>query len=184
MTKIKLLMLVTALMVFSGCAESSALIRASSTSLRTDVFEELKNGTPVPQGFTKMLFTATLKTHKPGIYSSKDIHGSPDYKLLLNVDGQAILLQGILHEESDGIRYMFSKDLLMRAGNHTVVVALPEDEVAVKRKITLVEGEVSSLVAEPVYGKVPGKRRPSSYSGTSFEEGIKGIRLKFQDRYN
>ena len=184
MRKIKWLALMTILTVLSGCAESSALIRANSTSLRTDVFEELSKGSPIPPGFTKMRFTAALKTHKPGIYTAKDIHGTRDYKLLLNVDGQVVLLQATLHEESDGIRYMFSKDLLLRAGSHTVVVALPEDEVAVKRKITLVEGEVSSLVAEPVYGKVPGKRRPSAYSGTSFEEGIKGIRLKFQERYN
>lgn len=180
----RLMFVATILMIISGCAESSALIRASSTSLRTDVFEELKNGTTVPAGFTKMRFSAMLKTHKPGIYSAKDIHGSPDYKMLLNIDGQTVQLQGTLHEESDGVRYIFSKDLLLKAGKHTVVVALPEDEVAVKRAITLVEGEPSSLVAEPVYGKVPGKRRPGAYSGTSFQEGIRAIRLKFQDRYN
>jgi len=50
-------------MVLSGCAESSALIKANSTSLRTDVYEELTNGATAPQGYVDLRVTATLKTH-------------------------------------------------------------------------------------------------------------------------
>jgi hypothetical protein len=187
------LLLVMALMLVSGCAESSALIKANSTSVRTDIFEELTNGGLVPQGFTDLRITATLKTHKPGIYSASDIHGTPDYKLLLNVDGQAVQLRGSLQKENgetrglvdpevgDGIRYRFSKGLRLKAGTHRIVVALPDDNIAVEREITLVEGNVNNLVLEPIYSTAPGKRRPWA-STTSFKEGIRGIRLTLNDQ--
>ncbi len=183
------LLLVLSLMVLSGCAESSALIKANSTSLRTDVYEELTNGATAPQGYVDLRITATLKTHKPGIFSAKDIHGTPDYKLLLNIDGQAVLLQGILQKENsepmklvdpeagDGIRYRFSKNLRLKAGLHKVVVALPDDEIAVAREITLNEGDRNSLVVEPIYSTKPGKRQPGTYSTTNFREGIRSLRV-------
>lgn len=183
------LLLMLSLMVLSGCAESSALIKANSASLRTDVFEELTNGATTPQGYVDLRVTATLKTHKPGIFSAKDIHGTPDYKLLLNIDGQVVTLQGNLQIENsepmkqvdpevgDGIRYRFSKNLRLKAGLHKVVVALPEDEIAVAREITLSEGDRYSLVVEPIYSTKPGKRQPGTYSTTNFREGIRSLRV-------
>jgi hypothetical protein len=178
-----------AISLLSGCAESSALIKANSASLRTDVFEELTNGATAPQGYVDLRVTATLKTHKPGIFSAKDIHGTPDYKLLLNIDGQAVQLQGTLRNENsepmklvdpeagDGIRYRFSKILRLKAGTHRVVVALPDDEVAIAREITLSEGNPNSLVVEPIYSTKPGKRRPGDLTTTSFKEGVRSLRV-------
>ena len=188
------LLLMLALMVLSGCAESSALIKSNSTSLRTDVYEELTNGASTPQGYVDLRITASLKTHKPGIYSASDIHGTPDYKLLLNIDGQAVLLRGNLQSENsesrgvvdpeagDGIRYQFSKNLRLKSGTHKIVVALPDDEIAVAREITLVEGNMNNLVLEPIYSTKPGKRRLGTYSTTSFREGIRTFRLMLNGR--
>ena len=190
----KLCMLILAISLLSGCAESSALIKANSTSLRTDVFEELTGNAIAPQGYVDLRVTATLKTHKPGIYSAKDIHGTPDYKLLLNIDGQAVQLQGTLRSENsepmklvdpeagDGIRYRFNKNLRLKTGTHRVVVALPDDEVAVAREITLSEGAPNSLVVEPIYSTKPGKRRPGDLTTTSFKEGIRSLRLMLNNK--
>lgn len=183
------LLLMLSLMVLSGCANSSALIKESSTSLRTDVFEELTNGATAPQGYVDLRVSATFKTHRPGIFSAKDIHGTSDYKLLLNIDGQAVLLQGRLQKENsepmnlvdpeagDGIRYRFSKNLRLKAGLHRVVVALPDDEIAVAREFTLNEGDRSSLVVEPIYSTKAGKMRSGMWGTTSFTEGIKSLRV-------
>jgi len=183
------LLLILSLMVLSGCAESSALIKANSTSLRTDVYEEFTNGATAPQGYVDLRVTATMKTHKPGIYSAKDIHGTPNYKMLLNIDGQAVLLQGTLQQENsepmklldpeagNGIRYRFSKNLRLKSGTHSIVVALPDDGIAVEREITLVEGNVSHMVVEPIYNTKAGKRRTGMYSSTSFTDGIRSLRV-------
>lgn len=188
------LILMLSLMVLSGCAENSALIKANSTSLRTDIYEELTNGATLPQGFVDLSVTATLKTHKPGIYSAKDIHGTPDYKLLLNIDGQAVLLRGNLQNENsesrglvdpevgDGIRYRFSKNLRLKSGTHRIVVALPDDGIAIEREITLVEGNANSLALEPIYSTKTGKRRLEMRSTPSFMEGIRTIRLILNGR--
>lgn len=183
------LLLALSLMVSSGCAGNSALIKSSSISVRTDIFEELTNGGTASKGFSDLRITATLKTHKPGIYSESDIHGTPDYKLLLNIDGQAVLLKGSLHRENsepvklvdpeagDGIRYQFVNNLRLKGGTHKIVVALPDDGIAVEREITLSEGDVNSLVLEPVYCTAPGKRLPGIYCSTSFKSGIRSFRL-------
>lgn len=190
------LLLMLSSMVLSGCAESSALIKANSTSIRTDVFEELTNGEIAPQGYTDLHVFATLKTHKPGMYQFEKTpsHGTPEYRLLVNIDGQAMKLQGILQKENieprwlrdpeagDGIRYRFGKNLRLRAGAHNIVVALPDDGIAVEREIDLAEGR-ANLVLEPIYSTKPGKRRPGTYSSTtSFIEGISSIRLILNNR--
>ncbi len=70
----------------------------------------------------------------------------------------------------------------MKAGPHRIVVGLPEDTIAVKKEITLVEGAVNNLVVEPKYGSKPGMRRPRAYSTTSFMEGIRSIHLTLNGR--
>jgi len=194
MSRMKLMLLAMALAVVSGCAESSALIRANNTSSRTDIFEEVTNGGIAPKGSADLHISASFKTHKPGIYSASDIHGTPEYKLLLNIDGQAVLLRGSLQKENrepmklvdpeagDGIRYRFNKSLRLKAGTHRIVVALPDDGIAIEREITLTEGNVNRLVLDPIYSTKPGKRRVGTYGTTGFMEGIRSIRLNLNDR--
>lgn len=179
MKKFNLIWLVMIFTVLNGCAQSSALLKTSSTSVRTDIFQELTNGGPVPGELADLHITATLKTHKPGVYSAKDLHGTAGYTLLVNVDGQAVVLRGSQQMEDDGVRYSFSRDLRLKPGTHSIVVALPADRIAVEKKITLVKGEVNSLALEPVYGNISEKRRPSAYKTSSFEEGIRGFTLTF-----
>ena len=193
MRKLKLLLLAT-LTILAGCAGRSALIHPA-TSVRSDVFmEQPSNGGAVPKGVADMRIAGSLKTHKPGVYSAKDLHGTPAYQLHLNVDGQSVEVPGNLQEESldwkdrenpeagEGIRYRFRKQLRLKPGRHLVTVALPGDRIVVAREVTLVEGEVNSLELEPVYGRVSEKRRPSANRLTSFEEGVVGIRLTLNGR--
>ena len=192
MKRIKLFTLVIALIVINGCAKSPAFIKASSTSVRDDVFQELeKSSHPIPKGYADLRITSTLKTHKPGIYpyDNNKAHGTTDFMLLLNIDGQAVRIKGIASEEDieprslrdpeagEGIRYRFQKNLRLKSGAHRVVVAIPEEEIADEREINLVEGSINSLVLEPLYGSAIGKQRPGFYGVTSFYQGIKGFRV-------
>lgn len=195
MHKITLLLIIAMLAVLGGCAKSPALLRESSVNLRSDVFEELTNGGgKVPDGFADLRLTATLKTHKPGLFSAKDLHGTPDYPLQFDIDGQTVVLRGALAEENlnpidledpeagAGIRYRFSKTIRLKPGKHSIIVALTADKIAVEKEITLVEKELNSLALEPIYGRVLEKKRPSANRVTGFEEGITGIRLTLNGR--
>lgn len=194
MKKIVVLISLLSAALFGGCASSQELVRKNSVSTRSDVFVELADGGPVPQGYADLRITSSLKTHRSGIYSTRDIHGTPEYRLLINIDGQAALVQGTLKEEDikpgsirdpeagEGVWYLFRKDLRLKAGTHRIVIALPEDKIAVEREITLVEGSSNMLELEPVYGAAPGKRRPGFYGVTSFMEGLRGIRAILNDK--
>jgi hypothetical protein len=183
-------LLVLMLTVLSGCAESSALIKAGSSNLHSDVFREVSGTSPVPQGYADLTITSSLKTHSPGIYySGKEVHGTPEYTMLVNIDGQAVVLKGELQKEVSeprgirdpeagaGVRYRFSKEFRLKAGVHKIIVGLPDDTVASAGQFTLSELSSNRLVVEPGYGAVPGTRRLGGYGTTSFQEGVKRLRL-------
>lgn len=177
------------LAILAGCAGNKELAKASGVSTRQNVFQEIAENAPAAPGYVDLRVYSSLKTHKPGIYSNKDIHGTQDYMLTVNIDGQAVKLKGRLteersearslldHEAGEGIRYQFTIKLRLKAGPHRVVVALPADDLVTEKELILPGGENILLVVEPVYGAVPGMQKPGTYGLTGFKEGIKSIRL-------
>lgn len=185
---------ITAFVILPGCADNKALVKAMGTGTSQGVFQEIGENAPQVPGYADLHIYSSLKTHKPGIYSGKDIHGTQDYMLLVNIDGQATTLKGRLSmernesrsvrdpEEGEGIRYLFTKILRVKTGTHRVFVALPTDDIVAGRDVIISEGENSSLTMEPIYGSVPGKHGPGTYGLTSFKEGIKSIRLLLNEK--
>jgi hypothetical protein len=178
--------------IITGCTTGPEPIRAADLSARGDVFEEVTDRGPIPQGYAVLRIVSSLKTHKPGIYrsenrSEKKTHGTPDYKLIVNIDGQVTEMTGTLQDENieprglrdpeagDGVRYFFRKDLRLKVGTHKIVIAIPEDKITIDRKLTLGEGSVNDLVLAPNYGSTAPTGRPTYYSPTSFLSGIKGF---------
>jgi hypothetical protein len=184
--------LFTTLITFAtlaGCAGNAELVKKMSVSTNMNIFQEIdEHSQPVP-GYVDLRVHSSLKTHKPGIYSNKDIHGTQEYILLVNIDGQATALTGCMNEErsetrsirdpeeGEGIRYQFTKKLRVKTGAHRVVVALPADNLVAESEVILSEGQSNSLTIEPAYGSIPGKQRPGAYTFTRFKEGIRSIRL-------
>ncbi len=183
--------IISILIIATGCAGNNnyQLIKAAGSSVRHDVFQELAPGVPPISGYADLHISSSLKTHRPGIYAAKDLHGTADYKIIVNIDGQAAELHADRRwenseaealpdpEAGEGMRYHFSKSIRIKAGTHKVVVAIPADDLAVEREITLPEGSGNSLTLAPVYGSAPAKRRPAFYGATSFTAGLKGFRL-------
>jgi hypothetical protein len=190
--KKRLVLLITALLALGGCAERFALIREHSASRRTDVFQVPAKG-ELPANAADVRVSATLKTHGPGSHFASDSHGTADYKLLLNIDGQAVLLSGsplpesgyaltaVGPEAGSGMRYRFNTHLRVGSGKHKVVLALPDDGVSVERDVVLPGGKLSDLLVEPVYGGGAGFWRLPS-SGRSFEEGVVGMRVSLNGK--
>ncbi len=180
--------------IMSGCAGNNTLVKEMSLSTTQNVFQEIEESVPPVPGYADLRISSSLKTHKPGAYPIKDIHGTPDFKLLLNIDGQAVLLRGNFQKEiseprkltdpeaGDGIRYRFSKSLRLKAGIHRMAVVIPDDGIVVERNISLFEGNSNNLVLKPIYKTTPGMRRPGAGSTTSFMDGIADVRLMLNDR--
>lgn len=189
MKKALLLALVMALAMLSACTQNVELIKSLSITTRDNVFQELPEKAAIPQGYADLYISASLKTHKPGIYSfEKKPHGTADYMLLLNIDGQATPIKGMLKKEDseprffrdpeagEGIRYTFRKDVRLKAGPHRIAIAIPDDAVIIVNEVTLLEGSTNFLVLEPVYGRTPGRQRLGFYGQTSFFQGMKGFK--------
>jgi hypothetical protein len=176
------------LLVLGGCTQSQGVIKAHSSSVRTDVVEESRKGGKAPAGYLDLKVSSTLKTHPSVSYPASDKHGTADYLLLVNIDGQALHLEGDRQKENsealnpadpdagDGIRYRFGKHLRLKAGNHKLVVALPEDGIVLERELRLSEGDFNELVLKPVYG---GRRDSGRKfrATTNFREGIRSFKV-------
>ncbi len=189
MKSIFLMSIMLSLTILSGCANSSELVKECGKSLRGDVFCEVSDQSPVPNGYADLLVVSSLKTHRPGYHHSDDAHGTSGYRLLINIDGQAAVIPGKLVEESieprklgdpeagEGIRYGFGKYLRLKAGTHKLIIALPDDNVAVAREITLAGESANRLAVEPVYGTKRSGGRMTMGVDKDYKEGIKGLQL-------
>lgn len=180
--------------LLAGCAHDAGLVQQSTISSRSGVFQGISGIETAGPG-TILTITESLKTPKPGIYPyGVQTYGTPDYKLVVNIDGQALWLDGkprpeyieqtLAHnpDEGDGIRYRFAAILKISGGEHHVIVALPDEGVALEKTVTLEEGRENFLHIEPVYGGVTVRSRPAHYGGTSFIEGIHGFMMNLNGR--
>lgn len=174
-------------LVITGCATSK--IATMSMEGRHDVFQEVAHEKPVPAGYTELTIVSSLKTRKPGDFlRTTTSRGTPDYMLLLNIDGQTSRVKGDLTEEKtvshgswnletgEGIRYFFKIKLLLKPGRHSVFAALPEDGVYLDRIITLLEETDNVLHLTPVYGKRKVGKLPDLNAEASFYEGTRGFK--------
>ncbi|GFO58420.1 lipoprotein [Geomonas silvestris] len=187
MKKIKLMSLLS-LALLAGCANGYGLIKENRASVRSDVFQEVADPAAVPGSYADLRINGVLKTHSAERSASVDSHGTSDYRLLLNIDGQALTLAGGMRQENkeserlydpeagEGTRYRFTKVLRLKPGVHRLVVGLPDDQVAVAKDLHL-KAEVNTLELEPVYGQKIGAGRPRNDRARSFTEGIRSFRV-------
>jgi hypothetical protein len=187
----KFIILILTLATFvAGCEKNITETMYEDT--RRGVFQNYIENNPIPQGYAELTVFSSLKTPLPGIYPyGSKIIGTPDFMLLINIDGQKTLVKGDLSKEisepkglddteaGEGIRYLFKKDLLLKAGVHKLFAALPEDHVAVEKELVLREGTSNTFRIDPIYGSSQpgGTRGRGMFSSSSFMNGITGFWL-------
>lgn len=189
MNRIIMMMLAFVFCAFlGGCAATGELAKTAGVSSRQDIVAEQAPGQPVPPGYAELRIVSSLKTHKPGGAFGGDGHGTPEYKLLLNIGGQVTEIAGDLREENrksgsskdpeegEGIRYQFMRNLHVKAGTYRIVAALPADNVAIEREIALAEGSTNTLLLEPLYHLRLTHRRLGEGRLPTFKQGIKQFR--------
>lgn len=182
--------LVAGVLAAAGCSRSTGMIKGPDTPARNDVFTVQTQPSPIPAGHADLTIVSSLKTHLADAHTfGHEKHGTPDYQLLALIDGQAVTLGGEVREESReplgikdpeagrGARYLFRKELRLKAGAHQVVAAIPEDGVRVERQISLNEGSRNTLTLQPIYWSTAWKgKAPTNRGLTSFREGLRSFR--------
>ena len=185
----KLMVLILALTASTaGCTKH--LIESMNKDTHLGVFQEYSSHNKIPPGYAELTIIASLKTPELGRFADgSKVRGTPDYMLLINIDGQRTLVKGDLRKEisdpkglddteaGEGIRYLFNKELLLKPGDHKLFVALPEDNIAMERELTLTEGSRNVLHIYPIYGfsEPGGTPGHGLFSSSSFMNGITGF---------
>ena len=165
-----------------GCGGAAKQIRAKSRSMELDVFSEIKDEQPPPEGTVDLTIKASIKTPPEGYYLLEPrSHVKEGYPFLFNIDGQAVVwkVEGKaevtprwdengrrIPEGGRGIRYALDKKIRLRGGSHHLFFGLPDDKYYTDVEISLREGKPHTLEFQPVYSMRKGVR--------SFFHGIRG----------
>jgi hypothetical protein len=178
----------------TSCINDVANVTGRGT--RHDIFQTTNKSTRIPNGYAELTIVSSLKTPKPGIYPfGSKVTGTPDYVMMMSVDGQNETIQAILWQEKrepeglydpeagEGIRYEFKKEIMIKAGTHRLVLVLPEEGVIVKRKLTLRDGTTNTIRLKPIYRSVNPEGIPGrGFSGSArFMAGIVGFWVYLND---
>ena len=167
----------------AGCALSKDIIITKSQSERSDIFEEIQEPGPPPNGWADLKIKASIKTHLENYYFSESKgspHGKPEYPFLVNIDGQAALwnVKGRTEvtpecdenrkrnpEGGEGMRYVLSKKVRLASGLHKLFFGLPGEDYFTELNIKLLEGEVNSFEFQPGYRSRRGRETQSFLHG-------------------
>lgn len=187
-------MLLAGLTFWAGCATNATLLNESTRESRKDVFIQVNDSKPPHPQWSDLDLVASLKTHDVRGLAGKDVHGTPDYRLLVHIEGQSLLLEGTRQterldredvsnpESGEGIRYRFASRLRLKPGHHRVIVSLPGDGVAVAGELDLAAGETGTLQITPEYNVPVSSARPRFQKMPRFSEGIKALRLTWNNK--
>lgn len=183
-TKMNVVMAGAALMlcvVVSGCATNRDLITKTSIATRSDVFAEVVNS-DIQTGKAIIDFSFAVKSNSYYLMGTYGKHTAPPYRVTLNIDGQATVLEAepILEDKSPvdskvpesgiGWKYQFNKRIVLAPGKHTLTFALPIDDVIVEREVELRSG-ANSVTVTPIYSK----RNLRPFKGENFTAGVKSL---------
>ncbi|MDA8428261.1 MAG: hypothetical protein M0T70_03295 [Geobacteraceae bacterium] len=169
--------------VVSGCANNRDLIAKTSLATRSDVFTEAVSS-DVQVGKAIIDFSFAVKSNSYYLMGTYGKHTAPPYRVNLNIDGQATVLEAepILEDKSPvdsnvpesgtGWKYQFSKRLALTPGKHKLTIALPIDDVIVEQEIELHSG-INTIAVVPVYKKT--LLRP--YRGQNFKAGVRTLKV-------
>ena len=193
--KLYLIILFIVSISISSCSTTTELlsdkINKKSISVTNDIFTIIDGDKKPLAGYGDLLIKVNLKTHLKGMYLvellniSDTHHGGSVYQFLLNIDGQALILEANGKEEDttpepyyfwncdykrpgqeagEGIRYYTEKKIRLKAGKHNVFFTLPQDEYAMEFNLYIVGGSTNILELKPVYRYRKMLRRESFLS--------------------
>ena len=152
----------------ANCGATREQIRTQSITEREGVFQEVTTAAGPPAGFADVVVKASFKTHLSGegslLESGDSPHGGPSYRLIMNIDGQAVTWEakGVQEnspivkgrhfpEEGEGMRYVLEKKIRLHAGAHSIFFAVPEENYTKTVTVNLPEGKSFTLEFHPIY---------------------------------
>lgn len=177
-------MIIIAALIASGCASNRDLISTTSLGDRQDVFTEAFDQ-EARSGKAAADIKFSVKSNSSRFMWMYFRHTDPPYRVHLNIDGQAVILdtEPVLEDKSPidskvpesgtGWKYEFSKRIALAPGKHKLTVALPADDVIVEQEVLLREG-ANTIIFKPIYKR----RLLRPYKGENFTAGVKAVEVQ------
>ena len=187
---------VALLIGLAGCGGAVKQIAPESQNMRTDVFLEVEEQQPPPEGTVDLTIKASIKTPPEGFYPLEKRtppQGKDGYPFELEIDGQEVVwgVEGKpedtprwdekgerILEGGQGIRYVLDKKIRLRPGFHHVVFGLPQEDYYTEVKISLKTGEPHTLEFQPLYAMGWRGYRDFYHGIKTYNVSLDGIRIK------
>jgi hypothetical protein len=181
---VRILSLLVICCISAGCAGSNN----ASTGLRSDVFQTAADGAAGADD-VPVTITASIKTHTESpILFELARHGSDDYRLIVDLDGQSIIMPVrvttettttdplIDPESGEGLRYSYKATITLRPGTYTVSADLPTENVKASRLVRI-SSDSRSITIKPLYRGSAGRKPASLRWVPSFRDGVSDLKI-------
>jgi hypothetical protein len=169
----------------AACAgNNSAMIRQ-----RKDVFQVVNEDSGGADGVF-VTISASIKTHnkESGVLFEQAKHGSDDYLLVIDINGQSLGLPVQTNEETTntdpqidpesgtGLRYNYKATLRMQPGRYTVTVSLPTESVTASQEVQISDNS-RNITVKPLYRGLAGRKPASLRWVSTFKDGVSGLNI-------
>jgi len=184
------------LIALAGCRGAVKQITPESQNMRTDVFIEVKEQQPPPEGTVDLTIKASIKTPPEGYHLLKERtspQGKDGYAFELEIGGQEVVWKVEGNQENtprwdekgeripeggQGIRYVLDKKIRLRPGLHHVVFGLPQEDYYTEVKVSLRKDEAHTLEFQPFYAMGRRGYRDFYHGIKTYNVFLDGIRIK------
>jgi hypothetical protein len=187
--KLKVLLGIIITAYLSGCAGNREAMNKPAYDISKYSAKSRTETSLLNHEFADVYISASIKTHKPGIYIfDNKKHGTDKFTVTVYIDGKPLQMNSsinaedtsYLHEKhpeaGDGIRYNFRGSIRLKPGKHMLALSVPEDNIFELKDIYIKEGS-NKIVIEPVYNRRKPYRKIGFVGDTSFYEGIKRFKV-------
>ena len=180
----------------AGCGGAVKQISPESQNMRTDVFIEVEDQQPPPEGTVDLTIKASIKTPPEGyhLFGERTPPKKKDgYPFELEIGGQEVVwkVEGKqentprwdeesrrIPEGGEGIRYTLDKKIRLRPCLHHVVFGLPQEDYYTEVKVSLTRDEPHALEFRPFYAMGRRGYRDFYHGIKTYNVFLDGIRIK------
>jgi hypothetical protein len=166
-----------------GCVGSNA----ARMGQRKDIFHVVREGAPIGADEVLVTISASIKTHRESSITFEPAkHGSDDYLLVVDIDGQSLNLPAQITEETTvadpqtdpesgtGVRYSYMATVGLRPGRYNVTAYLPTENVLTSQEVQI-SGGSGNITVKPLYRGLAGRKPASLRWVPTFRDGVNGL---------
>jgi len=184
-----MLVRIIVLLIVCGSLTACASGTAARMGVRSDVFQVISERGELAAGLVPVSISASIKTHsESSLLFEPAQHGSNDYRLVVDIDGQSLDLpfETLAEttasdplrdpESGTGLRYSYRATVALRPGSYQVTAWLPTENVTVSQEVQISAG-TRQIIIKPLYRGLAGRKPASLRWQPTFKDGVSALNM-------